>query len=458
MNCYCLTLPTALHTTVNPIRHRFGSAGPLNQASYNLWLVALSILVAMVVSYTALRLAARVAEAGRGGGRLWLLGGAAAMGMGIWSMHFIGMLAFSVAIPLRYGIVKTLVSLAIAMVTSGFALAIASPAAAPEDAWRRLGREGTASAPCTTPAWPRSRSSDDRLELLLVALRSRSRSARHSRRSGSHSICAARIESIGLARSVAAAEWTRDQGMHYTRGPLPSSQPARTGVGGASFDNGWLAAMIGIVSRGVLILTLIMTCTTLTWPRSTPDAKRWNRARSAHARQNLLALATRAAHSSWKWTSPRKRHCDENEIESLRIAGVDTRTESRRNLGTVHPDDRFHPLRRGAQGRGGRPRRVRFRFRVVAPGGAIVHLNARSILLRRAWRAAADSRRLLGHHRAVLQEERRRELQTAVREASREAGMAESPPAVLHTSQRAQQSGVSASLGSRSCATPAWAP
>ena len=96
------------------------------QASYNPWLVALSILVAMVVSYTALRLAARVAEAGRSGGRLWLLGGAAAMGMGIWSMHFIGMLAFSVAIPLRYGIFKTLLSLAIAIVTSGFALAIAS--------------------------------------------------------------------------------------------------------------------------------------------------------------------------------------------------------------------------------------------------------------------------------------------------------------------------------------------
>src|SRR5687767_3536714 len=96
------------------------------QATYNSWLVALSILVAMVVSYTALRLAARVAEGGRSGGRLWLLGGAAAMGMGIWSMHFIGMLAFSVGIPLRYGIFKTLLSLAIAMVTSGFALAIAS--------------------------------------------------------------------------------------------------------------------------------------------------------------------------------------------------------------------------------------------------------------------------------------------------------------------------------------------
>ena len=96
------------------------------QASYNFWLVGLSILVAMVVAYTALKLAARVAEGGPLGRALWLLGGAAAMGMGIWSMHFIGMLAFSVEIPLRYGIFKTLLSLAIAMITSGFALAIAS--------------------------------------------------------------------------------------------------------------------------------------------------------------------------------------------------------------------------------------------------------------------------------------------------------------------------------------------
>src|ERR1044072_2170893 len=96
------------------------------KATYNSWLVGLSIVVAMVVAYTALKLAARVAEAGRSGGRLWLVGGAVAMGTGIWSMHFIGMLAFSLPTPLRYGITTTLASLAIAIVTSGFALAIAS--------------------------------------------------------------------------------------------------------------------------------------------------------------------------------------------------------------------------------------------------------------------------------------------------------------------------------------------
>src|SRR6202012_1046995 len=96
------------------------------QATYNIWLVALSIIVAIVVSYTALTLAGRVAQAERSAGRGWLFGGAAAMGIGIWSMHFIGMLAFSVPIPLHYNILTTLISLIIAIPTSGFALAIAS--------------------------------------------------------------------------------------------------------------------------------------------------------------------------------------------------------------------------------------------------------------------------------------------------------------------------------------------
>jgi len=91
---------------------------------YNHWLVGLSIFVAVLVSYTALRLAARVATSERRGARIWLLIGAIAMGVGIWSMHFIGMLAFSLPIPLAYGVPTTLASLAVAIVTSAFALRI----------------------------------------------------------------------------------------------------------------------------------------------------------------------------------------------------------------------------------------------------------------------------------------------------------------------------------------------
>src|ERR1700691_10421 len=93
---------------------------------YNHWLVGLSIAVAMLVSYTALRLAARVATSERHGAWIWIGIGSVAMGIGIWSMHFIGMLAFSLPIPLAYNIPTTLASLAVAIVTSGFALAITS--------------------------------------------------------------------------------------------------------------------------------------------------------------------------------------------------------------------------------------------------------------------------------------------------------------------------------------------
>jgi NO-binding membrane sensor protein with MHYT domain len=70
--------------------------------SYDYRLVVLSVLIAILASYTALDLAGRV-TAFRGWSRLaWLTGGATSMGMGIWSMHYIGMLAFSLPVPIQY--------------------------------------------------------------------------------------------------------------------------------------------------------------------------------------------------------------------------------------------------------------------------------------------------------------------------------------------------------------------
>lgn len=53
---------------------------------------------------------------------MWLAGGAVAMGLGIWSMHFVGMLAFRLPIPLGYDPAITVGSLGIAIVASAFAL------------------------------------------------------------------------------------------------------------------------------------------------------------------------------------------------------------------------------------------------------------------------------------------------------------------------------------------------
>jgi PAS domain S-box-containing protein len=91
-------------------------------STYDLHLVVLSIAIAAIASYTALDLAGRV-TASRGRTRnAWLIGGAAAMGIGIWSMHFIGMLAFSLPLPVTYDLPTVMLSLFIAMVASGAAL------------------------------------------------------------------------------------------------------------------------------------------------------------------------------------------------------------------------------------------------------------------------------------------------------------------------------------------------
>jgi PAS domain S-box-containing protein len=87
--------------------------------TYNPHLVALSILVAAFASYTALDLGGR-ASATRGvASRIWLVAAAIAIGGGIWSMHFIAMLAFTLPIPMSYDIALTTLSLVVATFVTG---------------------------------------------------------------------------------------------------------------------------------------------------------------------------------------------------------------------------------------------------------------------------------------------------------------------------------------------------
>jgi diguanylate cyclase (GGDEF)-like protein len=90
--------------------------------SYNNLLVWVSIGVAMLASYTALDMVERVTNTSGRVSLSWLAGGATAMGVGIWSMHFIGMLAFSLPIELGYDPFLTAISLLIAIALSAFAL------------------------------------------------------------------------------------------------------------------------------------------------------------------------------------------------------------------------------------------------------------------------------------------------------------------------------------------------
>jgi two-component system, sensor histidine kinase and response regulator len=101
-------------------------SGPAIVGSYDYRLVALSVLIATLAAYAALDLSSRVTAA-RGRVRFaWLFGGATAMGTGIWSMHYIGMLAFSLPIPVFYDWPTVLLSLLAAIFTSGISLFIVS--------------------------------------------------------------------------------------------------------------------------------------------------------------------------------------------------------------------------------------------------------------------------------------------------------------------------------------------
>src|SRR5882724_5771 len=95
------------------------------------YLVVLSILVASFASYTALDLGGRVGAARGFARRVWLVAAATTMGSGIWSMHFVAMLALIMPIPMYYDIGLTTLSLVVAiLVTSGGFYVISRPSAA----------------------------------------------------------------------------------------------------------------------------------------------------------------------------------------------------------------------------------------------------------------------------------------------------------------------------------------
>ncbi len=90
--------------------------------SYDYGLVALSVVLAMFSSYAALDLAGRVTAARGWAQAAWLSAGAAAMGLGIWAMHYVGMLALTMPMPVFYHFPTVLLSLLAAIAASMVAL------------------------------------------------------------------------------------------------------------------------------------------------------------------------------------------------------------------------------------------------------------------------------------------------------------------------------------------------
>ncbi len=87
-------------------------------------LVALSVAVAIVASYLALDLAQRSAGSSGWGRRGWLAAGGVTIGLGIWSMHFIGMFALKMGMPVSYDLGLVVLSMFAAIAGSVIALVV----------------------------------------------------------------------------------------------------------------------------------------------------------------------------------------------------------------------------------------------------------------------------------------------------------------------------------------------
>jgi NO-binding membrane sensor protein with MHYT domain len=412
------------------------------QATYDYWLVALSIIVAIAVSFTALTLAGRVAAAERTGGRLWLIGGAAAMGMGIWSMHFVGMLAFSVPIPLRYNVLITLASLVIAILTSGFALGIASRRdlslarlalgsvimGAGICAMHYTGMAAIQIMPVITY--------EPKLVLASIGI---AVTASFAALWLAFRLRNGQSGKILLARFAAAVVMGfAITGMHYTAMAATMLAPGAYCWGGAAFDNGWLALTIGLIALAVLAMTLI----TAVYDAHLDSRTRRDALRLASLNadlqhgKNLLTLATDAAGiACWEYkVATRTALWTENDIEALRAEGIDLHKDADALIAMIRPEDAAAALStiRAALAQG---RNVcEMRVRLTTPAGKTVHLQVHARLFRGPQ---GELDRLLGvawdMSQQVRQEERRLELQMQLREASRQAGMAEVATGVLHS-------------------------
>lgn len=98
------------------------AAGDILAGTYHMGLVVLSCLMAVFASFTTLSLAVCTRQSSTAAKKYWIAGDALAMGGGIWSMHFIGMLAFELPIPVNYAPGVTLFSLILAVAAAGYAL------------------------------------------------------------------------------------------------------------------------------------------------------------------------------------------------------------------------------------------------------------------------------------------------------------------------------------------------
>lgn len=232
-------------------------------SSYDAVLVVSSFIVAILASYTAVSMATQISRTRGKAMALWLAGGGFAMGLGIWSMHFIGMLAFSLPIELGYDPLLTFISLLVAIASSSFALWLACRRRL---TWRRLcfgalvmgagvvgmhylGMEAMMMMPRIVydPVW---------FALSLVIAVTASGAAlwitASLSRDPTHRTALKVIAAIAMGCAIVGMHYS---GMEAARFPVGSI----CGAANAGVDTHWLSIIVALVTLAVLGIALIIS-------------------------------------------------------------------------------------------------------------------------------------------------------------------------------------------------------
>ncbi len=230
--------------------------------TYHTWIVVLSILVAIASAHAALSLAQRVSRTSGMASQLWLWGGAMSMGIGIWSMHFIGMLAFRLPVPLAYDVPTTLVSLALAVAASAYALSVATEAQMSTPRLVRgavvlaIGISGMHYVGMHAITVQPGLSYDLKLFVASVVI---ALAASFIALSLFFRLRALHGATRHLCRALAAVVMgLAIAGLHYTGMAATQFAPDAWCTGGVRLEQNWLAVLIAMVAMGLLGVTAVL--------------------------------------------------------------------------------------------------------------------------------------------------------------------------------------------------------
>jgi NO-binding membrane sensor protein with MHYT domain len=349
---------------------------------YDPWLVALSVVIAILAAGAALDLAARV-TATRGRARAaWLAGGAFAMGSGIWSMHYTGMLAFNLPVPVLFHAPTVVVSLFAAVVASVVALHVASR--------ERLGPARTAVGSVAMGSGIAAMHYTGMAAMRLPA------TARWNPVLVTLSvIIAVAVSAVALWLAfhhgrAARSAWTWSKvgsavvmglaipGMHYTGMAAATfvSAPGIMPSGGAVAASA--LGTLGIAGTTILVLGLAILTSVVA---RHGEVELRASAEKLRDRERQLAEAQAIAHvGSWEW------HVATGAVtwsdEQCRLFGIPVGSPASYDgfLARVHPEDRERVQRVIAQGLAERQEKE-FEWRLVHANGSIRHMHTVSAVV-----------------------------------------------------------------------------